>query len=506
MLGVLDGVSFLFPFAVGTEGTYWSLPRCLRERVGRDGQGKGDGESRREHAKHAYMVKRVTATTLPRGRLRRRNTRLPLVSSEHFLTVAVALGTVAVAIPSGSYSIQARAVIAVLVWWVVVGGVVLRLLPRAAIPREAVVALASLTALATFTVVSIAWASDNGGAYEEGVRAVGYAGLFALVVLASPGGSGRSWLTGLAIGLTAVSALALVSRMIPGLLPDQGVVSALPETAGRLSYPLGYWNALGATLALGAVLLIALAGTARSMLGRAAATAAIPMPALALFLTSSRGASIALAVGLVLLFVFGRERLRMAVATAIGGVAAGALVLAATARDLFIDGRTGAAGFDTQAHEMLLLTLVAGGRGHDAPCPHRPGGGASPGAAAGDRGRVGRGGADPGRRAGGRESDPALGPAQGAAEPPRQPRFPRVDHEPPRQHREHGPVPVLARGVDRLQERADRRDRRRGLRALVVRSTARWTTSCGTRTRCRSRSPRSWGWWDSCSCSGSSGR
>ena len=126
--------------------------------------------------------------------------------------------------------------------------------------------------------------------------------------------------------------------MIPWLLPDQGVVSALPEAAGRLSYPLGYWNALGAMLALGAVLLIALAGTARSMLGRAAATAAIPMPALALFLTSSRGASIALAVGLVLLFVLGRERLRMAVATAIGGVAAGALVLAATARDLFIDG------------------------------------------------------------------------------------------------------------------------------------------------------------------------
>ena len=136
------------------------------------------------------------------------------------------------------------------------------------------------------------------------------------------------------------------------------MVAALPETAGRLSYPLGYWNGLGATLALAAVLLIALAGTARSTLGRAAATAAIPMPTLAVFLTSSRGASIALAVGLVLLFVFGRERLRMAVATTIGGVVAGALVLASTSRDLFIDGRTHAVGFDNQAHEMLLLTLV----------------------------------------------------------------------------------------------------------------------------------------------------
>ncbi len=248
--------------------------------------------------------------------------------------------------------------IAVLVWWVVVAGVVLRLFPRSAIPRDGVVAGVLLAAFAGYTVLSIGWASDNGGAYEEGVRALAYAGVFALVVLGSPGGSGRAWFTGLAIGLTAVSAIALASRVFPGLFPDQGVVAALPETAGRLSYPLGYWNGLGATLALAAVLLIALAGTARSTLGRAAATAAIPMPALAVFLTSSRGASIALAVGLVLLFVFGRERLRMAVATAIGGVVAGALVLASTARDLFIDGRTGAVGFDNQAHEMLLLTLV----------------------------------------------------------------------------------------------------------------------------------------------------
>ncbi len=248
--------------------------------------------------------------------------------------------------------------LAVLVWWVVVAGVVTRLFPRTALPRESVVAGVLIVAFASFTVLSIAWASDNGGAFDEGVRAVGYAGIFALVVLGSPGGSGRSWLTGLAIGLTALSAIALASRMIPGLFPSQRVVAALPETAGRLSYPLGYWNGLGATLALAAVLLIALAGTARSTLGRAAATAVIPLPALAVFLTSSRGASIALAVGLVLLFVFGRERLRMAVATAIGGVVAGVLVLSSTARDLFIDGRTGAVGFDNQAHEMLLLTLV----------------------------------------------------------------------------------------------------------------------------------------------------
>ncbi len=71
-----------------------------------------------------------------------------------------------------------------------------RLLPRASLPRESVVAGVLLAAFAGLTVLSIAWASDNGGAFDEGVRAMGYVGVFALVVLASPAGSGRAWLTG----------------------------------------------------------------------------------------------------------------------------------------------------------------------------------------------------------------------------------------------------------------------------------------------------------------------
>ena len=51
-------------------------------------------------------------------------------------------------------------------------------------------------------------------------------------------------------------------------------------------------------------------------------------------------------------------------------------MLAAVARDLFIDGRTGPVGFDTEAHEMLLLTLVVVAAGAHAPRPARPAGGA----------------------------------------------------------------------------------------------------------------------------------
>jgi hypothetical protein len=303
------------------------------------------------------------ASTVARRRSAPRRPVQRVVSAEHLVTVAAAIGVFASAIPSGAYSPQARAILAVLVWWLVAGGLVLRFLPRAPVPSLAVVAGALVAALDGLTALSIGWASDNGGAFDEAVRAAGYAGVFALVVLAAPAGSARAWLAGMALGLVVVTVLALGSRMVPSAFPDQGLVEALPETRGRLSYPLGYWNGLGALMALTAVLLVAMAGIARTLLGRTLATAAIPLPSLALFLTSSRGAVIALAAGLAILFVIGLDRVRMAAAVAIGGAGAGLLIGAAVARDLFTDGRTGAAGYTGEANELILLTLVvvAGG-------------------------------------------------------------------------------------------------------------------------------------------------
>ena len=284
-----------------------------------------------------------------------------MVSSGHLVTVAVALGTVATSLPDGSYSVEARAVLAIGVWWIVVLGLLLRLFPRAPVPNEAILAGGCLAALTAWTALSMGWGVDDGGAFDETMRAAGYAGVFALVVVASPARSARAWLAGLAIGLVAVSVLALGSRMIPSLFPTQDVVQALPEARGRLSYPLGYWNGLGALLALGSVLLLAMAGLARTVQGRALATAAIPLPTLGVFLTSSRGGAVSGAVGLVLLFLLSPYRLRLAVSGAIAGIGSAVLVEAAVTRDLFTDGRTGAPGYGAEAHPMLLLTLVVVG-------------------------------------------------------------------------------------------------------------------------------------------------
>ncbi len=225
-------------------------------------------------------------------------------------------------------------------------------------PREGVVAGACIAALSLFTVLSMGWGVDDGAAFDDTLRAVVYAGVFVLVLVASPARSARAWLAGLAIGLVALALLALGSRMIPSLFPENDLVSVLPEVRGRLSYPLGYWNALGAVLAFASVLLMGLAGLARSVVGRSLATAAIPLTTLGVFLTSSRGGAVAGAVGLVLLFALSKNRLRLVAAAVIGGAGSVVLVLAAVSRDLFTDGRTSAAGYPAEANSMLLLTLV----------------------------------------------------------------------------------------------------------------------------------------------------
>ncbi|HEX8073600.1 MAG TPA: O-antigen ligase family protein [Thermoleophilaceae bacterium] len=277
---------------------------------------------------------------------------------QHLIPVAVAAGCVAVALPGGGFGAQFRAGAALLLWWTVLVGLAARVWPRARVPGVALAAGGGLLALALLSGLSIGWASDDGAAFAEAVRAAGYLGLFALVVLASPAGSARLWLGGLAIGLTAVAVLALGSRMQPSLFPEQDLARLLPSVRTRLSYPLNYWNGLGAAMGLACVALAGLGAHARTRAGRAAAVGALPLPALALFLTSSRGGVVALAVGLVVLLIAAPARARVLAGLALGGASAAAAIALANARDAFVDGRTDAAGAASQGHEMLAAAVV----------------------------------------------------------------------------------------------------------------------------------------------------
>lgn len=228
----------------------------------------------------------------------------------------------------GGYDPEFRAAAAIVLWASVVFGLALGFWPRAAIPRTALLTGMCLAGLAALTALSIAWASDDGRAFEEVIRVLSYLGLFVAVVLGSPSGGARPWLAGLALGLLAIAVLALGSRFLPALFPEDEIVAAIPGSKARLNYPIGYWNGLGACMALAVLLLAWLGSAARGRWARALATAAIGLPAFALALAFSRGASLALAIGVVVLVAASPSRARMVGVLALGAASAFTLMLA----------------------------------------------------------------------------------------------------------------------------------------------------------------------------------
>ena len=154
----------------------------------------------------------------------------------------------------------------------------LRIWPRQGLPRATALGGLLLAAFSLLALLSTIWASDGGRAFAEAARAVGYLGVFVLGAIVVRSGGGRDLLGGLAIGLVGLAALALLSRFQPGLVGSEAELqAALPESAGRLSYPIDYWNGLAAAMALAICLLAWLGADARGRLARSLAIAALPL-------------------------------------------------------------------------------------------------------------------------------------------------------------------------------------------------------------------------------------
>jgi hypothetical protein len=273
------------------------------------------------------------------------------------IAIAVAVAYVAIAAANGGYSSEVEAAATVGVWWAVAIALVLGGWPRSRVPAAAIGAGACLAALVAWTAISIGWASDHGGAFVEVVQTLGYLGIFALIVIASPRGSARAWLGGLALGLVVVAALALISRFEPSFYGgDKQLGQFLPAAAGRLSYPIGYWNGLAAAMAVAIVLLTWLGGHARADAVRSAAVAAIPLPILVIYLASSRGGVAAGLVGLAVLLGLGPGRARMFAGLMMGGVGGALLVSMASHRHELVNalGNPTAAA---QGDQMLLASI-----------------------------------------------------------------------------------------------------------------------------------------------------
>jgi O-Antigen ligase len=214
---------------------------------------------------------------------------------QHAGACLVAAAVIVAALGNGLFQPTGYAAASIVIWAAVIAGLVARGLPMGPVGRLAAAAGLCLAGTAILAAVSVGWATDQGRAFEEAVRVSFYLGLFTLATCTATRGGRVEWLAGLTVGLTAVAVIALFSYLHPGTLGSG--TSDLPSAAGRLSYPVGYWNGAAALLAATATLLAYAAARAPWRVWRAVATGAIPVAILALWLTHSRGGGGALVIG-----------------------------------------------------------------------------------------------------------------------------------------------------------------------------------------------------------------
>ena len=196
---------------------------------------------------------------------------------QHTGACLVAAAVIVAAMGNGLFQPTGYAAASIVIWAAVIAGLVARGLPIGPVGRLAAAAGLCLAGTAILAAASVGWATDQGRAFEEAVRVSFYLGLFTLAACTATRGGRAEWLAGLTVGLTAVTVIAVFAYLQPGTLGSG--TSDVPNAAGRLSYPVGYWNGAAALLAATATLLAYAADRAPWRAWRAVATAAIPVGA-----------------------------------------------------------------------------------------------------------------------------------------------------------------------------------------------------------------------------------
>jgi hypothetical protein len=167
------------------------------------------------------------------------------------------------------------------------------------------IAGAALLLLAGWTLLSSHWSHSESRALLAYDRTLLYALTFAAFgVLGRTEARMRMLMYGVTAGIVVVAAVALVARTMPDVITPP--ISNQPD---RLSYPLMYWNALGAMTGVGLVLCGHFACSLKEKwFVRVAAAAAVPLLAATLYYTFSRGATWATAIAVVVYVLAARPR------------------------------------------------------------------------------------------------------------------------------------------------------------------------------------------------------
>ncbi len=220
--------------------------------------------------------------------------------------------------------------------------------------------LAAMVALAVLTALSIMWAAQPADAWLEANRTLAYAAVFAAAVALAHSVPGRwsALLGAITLAAVALSAYALLTKILPGALnPD--------ETFARLREPFGYWNSVGLMAALGVPGCLWLGARRSGHQGlNALAYPALGLLTLTILMAYSRGALLAAGLGAAFWFATVPLRLRGAAVAIVGG-GGGALVAAwAFSQNALTDDRVpvdlrNQAGLQLGLAVVVVLVLLA---------------------------------------------------------------------------------------------------------------------------------------------------
>lgn len=239
---------------------------------------------------------------------------------------------------SGTYGLTSRNGVAIVVWWVLVLAAVLLSGTLGRLGRAATVAGGALAGLAVVSLASTLWASNAAVALAETDRVALYVGVFLVAVLWATQRRVVRWCDGIALGITGVVLLALASRFFPSVVAPGSALPFLSVGNTRLSYPLGYWNGLGALAALAVPLLLRAAVSDGPRATRGLAVAALPSFAATVYLTSSRGGAAELGIALFVFVVCVPRRVRTVVAVAASAAAAVPVLVYLTHASALVNG------------------------------------------------------------------------------------------------------------------------------------------------------------------------
>jgi hypothetical protein len=261
------------------------------------------------------------------------------------------------ALQGGGYDTIIRSEVGLVVWWIVLLGALVGILPVNRFGRAAWAGLLLLAAFTAWTALGIGWSESSERSVTEAARVATYLGVFALA-LATQGRDGlRRTVSAVAAAIGVVGAIALLSRLHPAWFPADHPVQFLPGTRGRLNYPLSYWNGMAALMAIGIPLLLVVATHSRRLVSQALAAAAVPVLALAAFYTFSRGGVLEISIAMLGLVLLHPRRLALLPTLGLGAAGSTLVIAAASQRDALEDGLKSTIA-EHQGDQMLAFVLV----------------------------------------------------------------------------------------------------------------------------------------------------